>query len=87
MGRMVDVDDLVDRAGVARILGLSGPTCVDRLIRTDQRFPSPVWTSFGGRFRLWLQADIIAFAREPARQKRLVPRDPSGRGVPSLRRS
>lgn len=65
MGRLVDLDDLLDAGDVAEVLGLSSPTSVATYRRrarsTDQPFPEPVWASRGGRCQLWLRDDVEAW--------------------------
>ena len=62
MGRQVDVDDLLDAAQVAEILGLSSPNAVSVYHRRYGDFPSPVLTPQSGRCQFWHRDDITAWA-------------------------
>jgi predicted DNA-binding transcriptional regulator AlpA len=67
MGRTVDVDDLVDAAEVARLLGLSHRNSV-RIYRTRYAdFPEPVVNMGVGRCLLWLRPEVEAWARATGR--------------------
>lgn len=66
MGRTVDLDDLLDTTDVADALGLSSPTAVATYRSRYDTFPSPAWTSRGGRCQLWLRQDIEAWAKSRA---------------------
>lgn len=61
MGRKVDVDDLVDTAAVAEIVGLNNPNGVSVYQQRYGDFPEPVISK--GRCRLWLEADVLRWAR------------------------
>jgi predicted DNA-binding transcriptional regulator AlpA len=69
MGRTVDVDDLLDAAAVAELIGLGDARSVSTYRSRDDRFPSPVLKSSGGRCQFWLRADIEAW-RENRRAQR-----------------
>ena len=62
MGRKVDVDDLVDTAAVAEIVGLSNPNGVSVYQQRYDDFPEPIISR--GRCRLWLEADIVSWAAQ-----------------------
>jgi predicted DNA-binding transcriptional regulator AlpA len=56
MGRRVDIDDLIDAAGVATELGLSQRNSVYVYRSRHPDFPQPVVTH--GRCYLWHRGDI-----------------------------
>ncbi len=62
MGRMVDLDDLLDAAGVADLLGLSKPTAVSVYQRRYDDFPEPVLASSAGTCQFWHRAEIEAWS-------------------------
>jgi len=59
MGRKIDVDELVDPAQVAEILGLTNPNGVSVYQSRYEDFPEPVVSR--GRCRLWVEAEIRAW--------------------------
>lgn len=67
MGRRVDLDDLIDSAAVANLVGLSSRRAVTTYRTRHDGFPQPVRTSEGGRCLLWLRQDIEAWARATGR--------------------
>ncbi len=67
MGRTVDLDDLIDTADVAELVGLTSPTSVATYRQRYEDFPPPVWASRGGRCLLWLRTDVEAWARQTGR--------------------
>lgn len=62
MGRLVDVDDLVDAHQVAALLGLSKPNSVFTYQKRYPQFPQPVIDLGGRRPRLWLRGEIMEWA-------------------------
>lgn len=58
MGRLVDVEDLVDAHEVARLLGLSQANSVHLYQRRYPDMPRPVYERGGRRARLWLRSEI-----------------------------
>lgn len=58
MGRTVDLDDLLDAAGVAEMIGLRDARSVSTYRARDDRFPAPVLMSSGGRCQFWHRGDI-----------------------------
>lgn len=72
MGRLVDLDDLIDAAGVADILGLSRATAVTVYLARYPDLPRPCFTLGEGRVRLWLRSEVQAWQAQRVRQ-------PSGR--------
>lgn len=67
MGRMVDLDDLLEAADVAAVLGLARATAVATYRGRYDDFPAPVWRSRGGRCQLWLRSDVEAWGRDTGR--------------------
>jgi glutathione-regulated potassium-efflux system ancillary protein KefG len=67
MGRRVDVDDLVDAASVADLLGLAQRTSVSVYQNRYPDMPRPVVDLGRGRPRLWLRSEIIGWARRTGR--------------------
>ena len=61
MGRLVDVDDLVDAHEVARLLGLAQSNSVYLYQRRYVDMPRPVLDRGGRRARLWLRSEIKAW--------------------------
>jgi predicted DNA-binding transcriptional regulator AlpA len=70
MGRTVDLDDLLDAASVAELIGLGDARSVSTYRTRDEDFPSPVLMSSGGRCQFWLRAEVEAWhaRRRRARQ-------------------
>jgi hypothetical protein len=64
MGRRVDVDDLVDVNGVARLLHLSHRNSVSLYATRYADMPRPVVEYPESRIRLWLGSEIIAWDRK-----------------------
>lgn len=58
MGRMVDVDDLVDAHEVASILGLAQPNTVYQYQRRYPDMPRPIYQRGARRAQLWLRSEI-----------------------------
>jgi len=69
MGRKVDLDDLLDAADVAEVIGLANPTSVSIYRTRYDDFPDPVWASRGGRCQLWLRLDVERWARSTGRTR------------------
>ncbi|MGH9213040.1 MAG: helix-turn-helix transcriptional regulator [Acidimicrobiales bacterium] len=68
MGHTVDLDDLIDAAGVAVLLGLSHRNSV-RVYRTRyEDFPQPVVNLGAGRCLLWLRSEVESWAQRTGRQ-------------------
>lgn len=63
MGRLVDIDDLVDAAQVAELLGLSQPNSVYLYQARYADMPRPVVDRGPHRARLWLRSDIESWTR------------------------
>ena len=55
---MVNTEDLIGAAEVARILGLSHYNSVSTYLRRYDDFPKPVVDLTESRIRLWLRQDI-----------------------------
>lgn len=62
MGRLVDLDDLLDAAGVADVIGLGSPNSVATYRERYTDFPPPAWMADSGRCQLWVRADIEEWA-------------------------
>lgn len=63
MGRRIDVDDLIDAADVAAILGLAYPNSVYSYLTRYPEMPRPVVDRGPRRAKLWLRSDMEAWAR------------------------
>lgn len=61
MGRTVDVDDLVDAAAVADMLGLSQRNTVSLYQRRYSDMPRPVVDLGRGRCKMWSATEIRAW--------------------------
>ncbi len=61
MGRMVDLDDLIDVGTVAEILRLSHKNSVTTYLRRYSDFPRPVVEFADGKCRLWMRSEIEAW--------------------------
>jgi glutathione-regulated potassium-efflux system ancillary protein KefG len=70
MGRLVDIDDLVDARDVAHILHLSAPTSVFVYQGRYPDMPRPILDRGANRARLWLRQEIEEWAK-----MRGLPRD------------
>jgi predicted DNA-binding transcriptional regulator AlpA len=62
MGRVADLDDLLDADQVASLLGLSSRGAVSVYRTRYEDFPQPVVRRASGRCQLWLRSDIEAWA-------------------------
>ena len=58
MGRQVDLDDLLEAAQVAELLGLSKATAVSVYQHRYEDFPVPVLASASGRCQFWLRQEL-----------------------------
>lgn len=61
MAPKVNTEDLISAREVAEILGLSHYNTVTTYLRRYDDFPRPVVELSGGRIRLWLRHDIVAW--------------------------
>jgi predicted DNA-binding transcriptional regulator AlpA len=68
MGRLVDIDDLVDAHDVAALLGLAQVTSVHLYQRRYPAMPRPVLDRGGRRARLWLRSEIVAWQEDRSRR-------------------
>lgn len=68
MGRQVDLDDLIDATGVADLLGLSHRNTVSIYQKRYPEMPRPVIDLGGGRCKMWLKSEIVAW-NEAGRRK------------------
>ncbi len=62
MGRLVDVDDLIDARDVAKMLGLSHSNTVFQYQRRYPGMPRPVVDRGANRARLWLRSEVREWA-------------------------
>jgi predicted DNA-binding transcriptional regulator AlpA len=67
VGRRVNIDDLVDARGVAELLGLKHSNSVSTYAKRYEDFPRPIVNLGRGRTLLWLQPEIVAWARATGR--------------------
>lgn len=67
MGKRVDVEDLIDAAGVAQILGLSHRNSVTTYMNRYSDMPRPVLEFSASRIRLWLRSEIVEWSRRRVR--------------------
>ena len=58
MGRRVDVDDLINSAEVADLVGLTHINSVSTYLRRYPDFPRPVVDKSDGQIRLWLREEV-----------------------------
>jgi predicted DNA-binding transcriptional regulator AlpA len=70
MGRTVDLDDLLDAAAVAQLIGLGDARSVSTYRTRDDEFPSPVLMSSGGRCQFWLRSEVDAWHTKRQRDQR-----------------
>ena len=61
MGRRVDLDDILDTAAVAQLIGLADARSVSTYRARDADFPEPILVSSGGRCQYWLRQDVEAW--------------------------
>ena len=69
MGRLVDLDDLIDVGEVATLLGLAHKNSVTTYMRRYEDFPLPIIEFADGKCRAWLRHDIVSW------QVKRAPRD------------
>ena len=62
MGRLVDLDNLVDVGRVAELLGLAHKNSVTTYMKRYADFPHPAVEFADGKCRAWLRQDIEAWA-------------------------
>ena len=68
MGRTVDLDDILDAAAVAQLIGVTDARSVSTYRARDAEFPAPILVSSGGRCQYWLRQDVEAW--QAKRQQR-----------------
>ena len=76
MDRMVNLNDLLDAAGVAELLGLGHRNSVTTYRSRYAEFPDPVVDMGSGRCLLWLRSDVEAWCelkRPPTRNRTRQP--------------
>jgi predicted DNA-binding transcriptional regulator AlpA len=79
MGRMVDVDDLIDTQDVARILGLAHRNTVSEYLAKYADMPRPVVDLGRGRSRLWLRREIEGWRAQQVAARRTRRKKPCPR--------
>ena len=62
VAQLVDPDDLIDAASVAKVLGLANRTSVSVYQRRYPTMPRPVVDLGGGRTKLWSKAAVASWA-------------------------
>jgi hypothetical protein len=67
MGRLVDVEDLIDAHGVAELLGLAQTNTVFQYQRRYPDMPAPVYRPGGRRAQLWLRSEMEVWAAQRRR--------------------
>ena len=78
MGKRVDIDDLIDANGVAKLLGLAHRNTVSVYQHRYPDMPRPVLNFGNGRVKVWLKPDVVRWGAE---------QDASGRTRPARRAS
>jgi glutathione-regulated potassium-efflux system ancillary protein KefG len=68
VGRKIDVDDLIDANGVARLLGLAHRNSVTTYLHRYPDMPRPVIDFRESRIRLWSRPEIEHWARKTGRR-------------------
>jgi hypothetical protein len=63
MGLKVDIEDLIDSATVAELLGLASRRHVSTYRSRYPDFPAPLLSSDAGRCLLWRRQDVERWAR------------------------
>jgi predicted DNA-binding transcriptional regulator AlpA len=63
MGRRIDVDDMIDAADVAKILGLANQKSVHVYAARYADMPKPVLDRGPRRAKLWLRSEVLAWQR------------------------
>jgi len=58
MGRLVDLDDLIDVGEVAELLGLTHKNSVTTYMRRYEDFPEPAIEFADGKCRAWLRQEV-----------------------------
>jgi len=67
VGRRVDVDDLIDTQGVAKLLGLAHRNSVSTYLHRYPDMPRPVVDFPESRTRLWLRSEVVAWDQQTRR--------------------
>jgi glutathione-regulated potassium-efflux system ancillary protein KefG len=68
VGRMVDVEELIDARQVARILGLKQATSVFVYLERYPSMPRPVVDRGDNRAKLWVRGDVEEWQRGRSRE-------------------
>lgn len=69
MGRMVDVDELIDAVECAQIAGFNSPTAISVYLSRGS-FPKPIIDRGGRRARLWLRRDVLDWVKLRGKEPR-----------------
>lgn len=64
----VDTTDLIDARAVAELLGLSHPNSVSTYQHRYADMPRPVVDLGAGRCKLWVRAEVVAWALRTGRE-------------------
>ncbi len=64
MGRLVDLDDLVDVGDVADLLGLAHKNSVTTYMRRYSTFPKPALEFAEGKCRAWVREDVLRWIED-----------------------
>lgn len=68
MGRRIDIDDLIDAAEVADLLGLTHRNTVSVYQKRYPDMPRPVLDFGGGRCKLWLRSEVVQWVGSSGRE-------------------
>lgn len=68
MGRLVDIDDLVDAREAAHLLGLRQSNSVTTYLHRYPDMPRPVVEKANGRTRLWLGSELRSWQMQRHRR-------------------
>lgn len=61
MGRVVDLNELIDVGEVAHLLGLAHKNSVTTYLRRYADFPAPAIEFAEGKCRAWVKSDILGW--------------------------
>ena len=64
----IDPDELVDAHAVARLIGVSQRNTVSLYQRRYSDMPRPVIDLGRGRCKLWIRAEVLAWAKKTGRE-------------------
>ena len=69
MGRTVDLDDILDAAAVAEIVGIGTGRSVSTYRTRYDDFPAPILSSNSGRCQFWLRQDVEAWHKKKQQER------------------